>query len=164
MPAPKLLEYITFAAAGSLDEIVSDSWAWKVIDYTPLRRRTRVGENRAIPGAEGGSASPPRIFVPRGWDEHTVVLTWRINGKYAPDGTPHADPFEGVDVNHQVLLDNLVNSLDLRGTTFRRRDASDHVGDIVVDDWEPAVDPASGGDHIVSPLTMKIPAGWLEPA
>lgn len=154
---PTIEELLTFSSAGSLAEVASHTAAWKVIDYTALRRRTRVGANRPVPGAPG------RLFVPREWDEHTVVLTWRIRGARDKDGELYDDPFDGVDVNHQYLLDNLVNSLLLRAVTFTDRHDVDFAGDVVVEDWEPAVDPNSGGDHIVAPLTLKIPAGWLDP-
>lgn len=157
-----MAEHLVFAADSPLAEVSSHTAAWKVLDYTALRRRVRVGENRAIPGADGGGGSPARIFVPRQWDEQTVVLTWRINGRLDKDGDPHADPFDGVDVNHQYLLDNVINSLDLRAVTFERRDGAMFAGDVVVEDWEPAVDPQSGGDVIIAPMTLKIPAGWLE--
>lgn len=158
MPTLVLTEYLTFEADSPLAEVDSHTYGWKVIDYTSLRRRTRVGEDRVIPGAPG------RLYVPREWDEQTVVLTWKINGRYDKDGTPYSDPFEGVDLNHQYLLDNVVNSLDLRAVTFTDRHAATFTGSVVVEDWEPSVDPASGGDQLISPMTLKIPAGWLEPA
>lgn len=150
-----LTEYLTFEADGIYDETSSHTYGWKVIDYTPLRRRTRVGENRPIPGAPG------RLYVPREWDEQTVVLTWKINGRREPDGTLYTDPFDGVDLNHQIILDNVVNNLALRAVTFTDRHAATFTGDVVVDDWEPSVDPQSGGDQILAAMTLKIPAGWL---
>lgn len=157
MPTLTLSEYLTFAADSPYAEVDSHSYGWKVLDYTSLRRRTRVGEDRPIPGASG------RLFVAREWDEQTAVLTFRINGRWDVDGVPHADSFEGVDVNHQYLLDNVVNNLDLRAVTFTVRDGSTWTGNVVVEDWEPAVDPASAGDILIAPLTLKIPAGWLTP-
>lgn len=157
MPSLVRLEYLTFEASSPAAEVDSHTYGWKVVDYTSLRRRTRVGENRVIPGAAG------RLFVPREWDEMTVVLTFKINGRRDVDGTLFDDRFEGVDVNHQYLLDNVVNILGLRSVTFNVRDGSTWAGDVVVEDWEPSVDPSSGGDQILAPLTLKIPAGWLEP-
>lgn len=158
MPTLTLTEYLTFAAVGmTYDEVDTHTYGWKVVDYTSLRRRTRVGEDRSIPGAAG------RLYVPREWDEQTAVLTFKINGRYDKDGTPYSDTFEGVDLNHQYLLDNVINILDLRSVTFNVRDGSTWTGSVVVDNWEPSVDPTSGGDQIIAPLTLKIPAGWLEP-
>lgn len=155
MPTLELVEYVTFAAATPAAEVVSHTYGWKVLDYTSLRRRTRVGENRAIPGAPG------RLYVPREWDEQTVVLTWRITGDYDKDGVAYSDPLVGVDTNHQFILDNLVNRLESRAVTFTDRHGVDFTGAAVVEDWEPAVDPNSGGEVIIAPLTLKIPAGWL---
>lgn len=155
MPTLTRPEYATFDAGGSYSEVDSHTYGWKVIDYTSLRRRTRVGEDRPIPG------SPGRLYVPREWDEHTAVLTWRINGAYDKDGTPYGDPFEGVDLNHQFILDNLVNVLGLIGFTLHDRQGVDWAGNIVVDNWEPSPDPNSGGDVLIAPMTLLIPAGQL---
>lgn len=151
-----LTEYLTFAAVDTFDEVVSHTYGWKVIDYTPLRRRTRVGADRPIPGGTDAA-----IYVPREWGEQTVVLTWRVNGRYDADGVAHTDPFDGVDINHQFILDNLVNALNLRDVTFTDRHAVEHDGEVVIVDWEPAVDPQSGGDVIIAPLTLQVPAGYL---
>jgi hypothetical protein len=158
MPTLTIVENLTFAADSPLAEVDSHTYGWKVVDYTSLRRRTRVGENRPIPG------SPGRLYVPREWDEQTVVLTFHINGRWDKDGTPYGDSVEGVDLNHQYLLDNIVNSLDLRAVSFEDRHGATFEGNVVVEDWEPSVDPSSGGDKIIAPLTLKIPAGWLTPA
>lgn len=158
MPTLTLTEYLVFATSGSFAETSSHTHGWKIIDYTPLRRRTRVGEDRPIPGAPG------RLYVPREWDEQTVVLTWKINGRWDADGVAHSDPFDGVDLNHQVILDNVVNNLAARAVTFTDRHAATFDGEVVIEDWEPSVDPSSGGDQIISPMTLKIPAGWLAPS
>lgn len=158
MPTLLIKEALTFLEDAPFDALVSHTYGWKVLGYTSLRRRTRVGENRPIPGG-----SPPRIFVPREWDEMTAVLTWRINGRYEPDGTPYADPFDGVDLNHQIILDNVVNNLGLRAVTFEDRHGVEFAGDLVVDNWEPVEDPNSGGDVLIAPMTLKILGGWLEP-
>lgn len=158
MPTLVRPEYATFDAGGSYTDVDSHTYGWKVVDYTSLRRRTRVGEDRPIPG------SPGRLYVPREWDEQTVVLTWHINGRWDSSGTPYSDTFEGVDANHQVILDNVVNVLAEIGVSFNARDGSTWTGNVVVDDWEPSVDPASGGDKIIAALTLKVPAGWLTPS
>lgn len=157
MPTLTLTEYLTFAADSPFAEVDTHTYGWKVIDYTSLRRRTRVGEDRVIPG------SPGRLYVPREWDEQTAVLTFKIKGDFDKDGTAYSDSFEGVDENHQYLLDNVVNNLGLRSVTFNVRDGGTWTGSVVVVDWEPSVDPSSGGDQIIAPLTLKIPAGWLTP-
>lgn len=163
MPTLVRSEYATFSSVGPLEAVDSHTYGWKVLDYTALRGRTRVGENRPIPGRAGGSASPARMYVEREWDEHQVVLTWRIRGRYDKDGTPYDDPFEGVDLNHQFILDNLVNVLDLRSIVFHDRQSVEWDGDIVIDNWEPRPDPQSGGDVLLAPMTLVIPAGYLEP-
>lgn len=157
MPTLIRPEYATFTASGH-SAVDSHTYAWKALDYTSLRRRTRVGANRPIPG------SPGRLYVPREWDEHQAVLTWRIKGDYDKDGTPYDDPFEGVDLNHQFILDNLINVLGLIDLTFHDRHAVEWDGNIVVDNWEPAPDPQSGGDVLLAPMTLVIPAGMLTEA
>lgn len=158
MPTVISTEWLVFAADAPLLEVASNTPAWKIIDFTPLRARTRVGESRPRPGLRG------RLWVAREWDEHRCVLTWRINGRKDQDGVAYADPFEGVDLNHQFLLDNLVNSLDERAVTFHDRHENLWTGTVGVDNWEPSVDPASGGDVIIAMLTLVIPDAYLTPA
>lgn len=156
MPVLDIKEELVFQAVTSVaNEVSSHTYGWKVVDYTNLRKRTKVGQNRPIPG------TPGRLYVPQEFDETIVVLTWKINGKYEADGTPYSDSFDGVDLNHQVILDNIVNLNILRAVAFTDRHDVEFDGSVVVDNWEPSVDPNSGGDALISPMTLKIPGGWL---
>jgi hypothetical protein len=148
-------EYLTFDAATPLPAVPLNTPAWKVTDYTSLRRRVRVGEDRPIPGVAG------RLHVPREWDALTVALPMKVNGRKDREGNLHADPFVGVEVNHQYLLTNVVNVLDQRAVTFTRRTGSPLTGNVTVQDWEPTADPNSAGDHLICFLTITIAAGWL---
>jgi hypothetical protein len=152
-------EYVTFLTSGGLSAVDSHTYGWKVISYTALRGRTRVGANRAVPGRSG------RNYVEREWDEHRVVLTWRINGLWDKDGVRYdVDPIDGVDLNHQVILDNVVNANNLRDILFHHRQGTEWDGSVVVENWEPAEDPDAGGEALIAPMTLVIPAGYLTPA
>lgn len=158
MPPPRRREWLTFSAVDTYAAVDSHTFGWKIVDYTSLRGRTRVGANRPIPG------QPGRNYVPLEWDEHRVVQTWKINGHWDMEGTRYDDPFEGVDLNHQYILDNVVNVLDLRDVLFHHRQGTEWDGAIVVENWEPTPDPDSGGEILIAPMTLVIPAGWLTPA
>lgn len=149
------IEYLSFDADSPHPAIALNTPAWKVTSYTALRKRTRVGENRPIPGAPG------RLYVPREWDEQTVVLPMKINGRLDHEGDAHEDWFDGVDVNHQYLLDHIVDVLAERDVTFHRRDGATFQGSVVVDEWEPSDVPKSGGTDLVSFLTLKVMDGYL---
>jgi hypothetical protein len=155
-------EWLTVNALDSFLAVDSHTFGWKVVDYTALRGRTRVGTDRAIPGRAG------RDPIPREWDEHRLALTWKIQGLFDKDGARYADSgidtFDGVDLNHQFILDNLVNALDERDVLFHHRQGTEWDGSIIVENWEPSPDPDSGGDVLIAPLTLVIPAGWLTPA
>lgn len=129
--------------------------AWKVTDYTALRRRTRVGENRVIPGMAG------RLFVAREWDQQLVTLPMKITGRYDQEGTAYSDSFEGVDTNHQYLLDHVINVLGEQAVTFTDRQGQEWTGYAAVEDWQPSVDTNSGGDHMICFLSLSIAAGFL---
>jgi hypothetical protein len=148
-------EWLSFDTVDSLPEVPLNTPAWKALDYTSLRRRVRVGEDRVVPGAAG------RLAVAREWDELTTTIPMRIKGFRDWEGTAYGDRFLGVDLNHQYLQDNVFNVLDLRAVTFTDRHENEWTGSLFVQQWEPLVDPASGGDVIVGVLTVVIPAGML---
>lgn len=149
-------EYLSFDAVGmTYPAVPMNTPAWKIIDYTPLRRRVRVGADRAIPG------SPGRQFVPREWDELQVDLAVRIFGKRDWEDNLYSDHFLGVDLNHEYLRTNAFDVLDERAITFHTRHGHSWTGSMVVENWAPIVDPNSGGDVLGGTLTAVIPAGML---
>lgn len=148
-------EYLSFDAVGAYPAVPMNTPAWKITDYTPLRRRARVGSDRAIPG------SPGRLYVPREWDELQVDLPVRIFGKRNWENTAYSDSWLGMDLNHLYLRDNVFDVLDERAVTFHTRHGSSWTGYMVVENWAPIVDPASGGDVLGGTLTAVIPAGML---
>lgn len=79
-----------------------NTWGWMVQNLTPLwYQRTYVGDNRVIPSAHG------RLGFPRERDEQPFSLVFYVTGGYEDDGTPYADPVEGLELNLALLETNV---------------------------------------------------------
>lgn len=151
-----MAEAFVFDADSPLPQVsLNIDGAWKVTDYSPLRRRFRVGENRVIPG------SPGRLWVDREWDEQVAPLPMKIFGRKDYSGNPWSDHFDGALENYNYLLDNVFNILDLRSGTFTDRLTDVWTGSVAVEDYDFSPDPNSGGDVLVGTVRLVVPAGWL---
>lgn len=148
-------EYLEFDADSPYPAVPMNTPAWKITDYTNLRRRVRVGEDRPIPG------SPGRLYIPREFDELVCDLPLRIFGARDWQNNLYSDSWLGVDLNHSYLRDNVFDVLGERDVTFHTRHGSSWTGTMVVENWAPVVDPNSGGDVLGGTLTVAIPAGML---
>lgn len=151
-------EYVTFAAAGGLDEVSTwtpgDPPAWKGLNYTPwYRMGPRVGDDRPIPG------TPGRLAVAREIDELRFSQQMRFNGRHDRTGAVNADPFVGVMASFLYFRKHVLDYLSPRSVTLHRRSGATSTGTAIIDGWEETVQ--SGGQVILLTFQVTIPAGSL---
>jgi hypothetical protein len=152
-------EYVEFAAVGGLDAVpTSVRGAWKGLDYVAWNKMgPRVGENRAIPGVTG------RLAVPREIDRAEDLAADADHRQARHRRHAFTDPFEGVLVNLDYLIDNVLSYTPERAVTYHRRDGSTKTGSVTVDDWDSTVDANSAGDVHLLVVQITIAAGYLTP-
>lgn len=81
--------------------------AFAVVDTLPLRGASaRRGADRLIPYADGLTPKRRRRTVTE------VSLQMVIEGRIDVDGDPHSDPIEGLALNIEWLMSNLVEPLE----------------------------------------------------
>jgi len=78
-------------------------------ELDPLRNLAYRWENRIFPGAPGQRPIEPLA------DQLVETLTWKVTGRFDPDGDPHADREVGVEENLEYYR-ALFNSPGTAGT------------------------------------------------
>lgn len=124
-------------------------------DLSGLRSFMTRGSNRTFPGANGTRPLAPVL------DELDTTLRFFVSGRFAPDGTPHADRQTGVEQNlehYRTLFTTGADpdtgehdiALDYAGTTY--------VGTAQVRDYAAV---RTGDTTATILLRLVVPAGEL---
>lgn len=123
----------------------------KCEDLSLLRNFVRRGANRPLPRVTGRRTSS-RLPI----DELNETLTFKIDGMSEPDGTPYADPKEGVELNlehYRALFEASVLHdvvLAFAGTTFS--------GEVQIPDY---AQQRTGPLSAIAIARFVVPAGSL---
>lgn len=149
----------------AVEYLVIDGWesetdAWRVMDYTPLKEpAAQRGGDRLIPGLPGVRAHRRRNTV-------TVKqIPMQITGVVDSDGDPFADGLNGLQQNIDEIIDSIVepvaSATGTRSATWHLPDGSTRTAQIHVTGLQlQRVSPVEAR----AVLTISIPAGRFQGA
>lgn len=131
-----------------------DTPAIRAEDLTGLRARMLRGANLTMNGAIGTRPYAPIL------DELEATVRWKLNGFREPDGTPYADPQQGLDENLELYRAAFMDGAD---ATTGEKDFTLHLATedltapIQVWSW----DPVRSGPGTMIVVTRLVVAGGL---
>lgn len=141
-----------------VNSIPLDTYAWRCLGYGDLFNGPAVrGDDLVMPSAVGARPYPRRVSA------SVVSLSMMVFGHVDKDGTPIADPLEGLMANRDYLRTNLgLGDETGDGTVpavFYRGSLDNLAGDVTVlamADWQ-----NRGGKEATFRLDLSIPDGEL---
>lgn len=125
--------------------------AWRILDLSRLYGLVVRGSDRVIPGTAGVFPHARRVTL------RTIGLPILVEGARDHEGVAHSNAYDGLDINIDYLIANVVEPVAPEGSPAVWHRASGNVeADVHVEAFEPQ---AWGRGWVRFMLDLTVPAG-----